>query len=62
MLCLLSAHAVYAHMQLILPPAINSKFDPQTVEGDMQAALRLQGGAKKCRRADADIRTAEITL
>ena len=28
----LAATAVTAHIQLVMPPAINSKFDPQTPE------------------------------
>lgn len=34
-LCLMGVQAVHAHMQLVLPPAINSKSDPQTPEPDM---------------------------
>ncbi|TKA57036.1 hypothetical protein B0A53_00992 [Rhodotorula sp. CCFEE 5036] len=34
-LCLMGVQAVHAHMQLVLPPAINSKSDPQTAEANM---------------------------
>lgn len=39
-LCLMmGVQAVHAHMQLVLPPAINSKSDPQTVEANMYVPL-----------------------
>ncbi|KWU45637.1 hypothetical protein RHOSPDRAFT_32559 [Rhodotorula sp. JG-1b] len=37
--CLMGVQAAHAHMQLVLPPAINSKSDPQTVEANIDYSM-----------------------